>query len=711
VYGSDALGGVINVITRQDFQGAELMYGQATVDPEGGDREEGSVLFGASSATTSIIAGASWNDRDIIFARDLPWYTPGGSVFSNSFAEPGNIGTWAAVPGGCNDSTGNSPGSFYLINNANALDGSGRRCAYNFALVSADEASVSNASAFAYMQHEFTDNWSVYSDITATRTESFGRYAPVPDTSNVGNGGLGALSANSPNNPTNPDSPLYDPSFGPQRELDWWHRFDALGNRDNFVDTRLDDILVGFEGFVFDEVELDFGIRNTSNKVYDVGYNYLLRSAARDFIESGEYDLANPTLADPAVLNAMKVTISRISRFDQDELFGSAAFDLFATPWGDVQWVVGGEYIEQDYDDQYDSLSEAGVVGGSAGNSAGGQRDVTSFYFETLIPLGDFEISVAGRNDDYSDFGSEFSPKVSFRWQALDTLTVRGSWGEGFRAPTLDIITQLDSFSADPVSDAPNCLALGLPPTCTEQINGLRTANPDLSAEESDQYSFGVAWEPTDWLFGKIDYYNIDITNRINFFSAQELIDRENAGDPIPPGLGVDRLPSGAITLITQGFGNEGSIKQDGFDANVQTNFELFGGLLTNNFQVSYINSFEIDGGRDTAGDPGVPEYRAALWNQYAIGSFSFAYNINVIGDQADEVVDGVQIGHVPTWVTHDLQANWFTPWNGQVVAGCQNCGNKQPPIDVGNVGSRDYDFNLYNGFGRIWYARYRQSF
>ena len=144
---------------------------------------------------------------------------------------------------------------------------------------------------------------------------------------------------------------------------------------------------------------------------------------------------------------------------------------------------------------------------------------------------------------------------------------------------------------------------------------------------------------------------------------------------------------------------------------NLQTNFEIFGGLLTNNFQVSYINSYEIDGGRDTAGDPGVPEYRSVLWNNYAIGSFSFAYNINVIGDQADEVVNGVQVGHVPTWVTHDLQANYFTPWNGQVIVGCQNCGNKQPPIDVGFVGSRDYDFNLYNGYGRVVYARYKQSF
>jgi iron complex outermembrane receptor protein len=393
-------------------------------------------------------------------------------------------------------------------------------------------------------------------------------------------------------------------------------------------------------------------------------------------------------------------------------MYGLVSWDMFETSSGPIQWVFGGEYRKENYDDQYDSLSEAGVVGGSAGNSAGGLRDITSFYFETLIPLGNLEISVAGRNDDYSDYGSDFSPKVSLRYQAGETLTLRASYGEGFRAPTLDIITQLDSFSADSVNDAQHCAALSLPSNCIEQINGLRTANPSLSSEQSEQYSSGVAWEPVDWFFGKLDYYNIEITDRINFFSAQELVNKQQAGDPAPPGLGVIRDPSnGAIIQVIQGYGNEGSVEQDGFDLNLQVNFELFSGRLTSNFQTSYISSYTVDGGRDLVEDPGVPEYRATLWNNFAIGDFSFAYNINVIGDQYDEVNAGVKSGHVPTWVTNDLQGNWFTPWDGQLIVGCQNCGNKQPPVGLGAVGSRQYDFNLYNGFGRIVYARYKQSF
>ncbi len=458
--------------------------------------------------------------------------------------------------------------------------------------------------------------------------------------------------------------------------------------------------------------EVEAGLRITDNKTSDIGRNFLLRSNASAFIESGAYDLQNPTQNPPEVLNAMKVTISRISIFDQTEYFANAAWDLFETKAGPVQWAIGGEYREVKYQDLYDSLSEAGVIGGSAGNSAGGSRDVTSFFIETFIPVTEnFEIQLAGRNDDYSDYGSDFSPKASFRWSPTDTLTLRASYGEGFRAPTLDIITQLDAFSADSVFDPQSCVAQGQPSNCSLQINALRTSNPDLGSEQSTQYSFGVAWEPTDWFFGKIDFYDIEIEDRIAFFSAQGLINREIAGDPAPPGLGVVRAANGAILQVVTGYGNEGTIEQSGFDINLQFGFDLWAGRLTSNFQTSIISDYSVDGGRDLVEDPGVPEYRATLWNTYEIGDFSFAYNVSVIGEQCDFISAGQCEGHVPTWTTHDLQGNWFTPWDGTLTVGCQNCGNRQPPILVGNIGSRDYDFNLYDGYGRIVYARYRQRF
>ena len=726
IYGSDALGGVVNVILRKDFSGAELTLGAASpsIPADGGDRTEGSVIFGASSATSSIIAGASWDTRDIVFARDYPWTTPGASFYGNSFsvALPGfSPFALTAIPGGCESTTFNNPAAAVPVGSPGLANSDGEtfRCGYDFTLVSADEASFDNKSAFVRAEHQISPDWTLYSDIMYARSESFGRYAPVPDTSEPALGGNGIpISVDSPNNPTNPASDLFDPAFlgqvgGAPVPVHWWHRFDALGNRDDTTGTEVADLLVGAQGMI-GNVEVDFGWRNTDNQFTSIGRNYLVRTTAAAFIESGQYNLQTPLLNDAQTLNSMKATISRISIYDQWEVYGSAAWDWLETNAGAVQWFFGAEYREEQYSDQYDSLSEAGAIGGSAGNSAGGDRDVTSAYFETLVPiLPELEMSVAGRYDDYSDYGSDFSPKVSFRWQPLDELTVRASYGEGFRAPSLDIITQLDSFSADPVSDAQTCAVAGEPPDCEIQINGLRTANPDLESEQSKQFSFGVAYQPFDWINGTLDYWNIEITDRIAFFGTQTLLNREAAGDPIPPGLGVERDPqTGAITRIVQGFGNEGTVEVDGFDLNVGTTFDVVGGRLSNNLIVAWTNSYSIDGGRDLIDDPGVPQWRATLANVYEYGDFSFGWNMNAIADQCDEFdADDGCVGHVPTWITHDLQVNYFTPWNGRFTVGALNAFEKFPPIGVGFTDGRDYDFNLYSGEGRIVYARYKQSF
>ena len=708
IYGSDAIGGVVNIVTRDDFQGAELMIGGADINFTGGDREEGSIVFGASSASSKLIGGISWNDRDIIFARDLPWVQPGSSIYSNSFTTiTGGFDNfdWTSFPNGLGC---DFPGTgFFTVPNANSLNGT--RCSYDFTLVSADEASTSNKALYLNAEHEINNDWSVWANASASRSWSFGRYAPVPDSSYF----YAPLSPASPNNPTNPASPLYDPAFGPPAPVNWWHRFDALGNRDSEVENFLDDLLVGMTGWV-GNAEVDFGVRRTKNKTYDIGRNYLLASAAVAAIESGAYDLADPFNNPVNVLNSMKVVISRISNYDQDELFASAAWDMFELDSGPVQWFLGAEYREEVFFDRYDSLSEAGVIGGSAGNSAGGVRDVTSIFFETLLPFGDnFEISLAGRSDDYSDYGSDFSPKISMRWQANEDVVVRASWGEGFRAPGLDLITMLTAFSADTVSDAASCIAQSNPPNCNLQVNAARIANPDLGSEQSDQYSFGVAWAPNDWFNGTVDYYNIKIDDRINFFSAQELINLANAGDPIPPGLGVTRNPNnGAILNINTGFGNEGNLETSGIDINARFTFDVGAGRLSSNFQHSMVLDYSIDGGRDRVEDPGLPESRTILSNVFEVGDFSFGWNTNVIASQCDSIgTGGVCNGHVPTWATNDVQFNWFAPWDGKVTVGAQNVTNKQPPVGLGNQGSRDYDYNLYNAYGRIIYARYTQTF
>ncbi|WP_214000256.1 TonB-dependent receptor [Arsukibacterium sp.] len=769
VYGSDAIGGVINVITRKDFSGVEISVGagQVSVPSEGGDRENGSVVFGSANDTTQVIGGVSWNKREIIFENAFPWVQPGSSVYGNNFVagsnaarhwgnaldEDGNVllnedgdpvaagAPIMSVPGGCGED------NFNTISVTTNPDGTtvrpdgvvSPRCQFDFNATNANEASIGNESLFVKLNHQINDDWSVYANASVAKTTSFGRYAPAPD-SNGFYAGL-ATPVDSYNNPTNPDAWMYDANnpnavaydqtlVGPNVPVFFYHRFAAMGNRDNTIDNENVDFLIGSMGRV-GEIDIDFGARRVRNQTVGLGDGYLAATTAWGNVNSfnpgycadgsfdpagcrSGYDIQNPSDNPESVLQAGVVTTARKSQFDINEYYGSASFDLFEMAGGIAQGSVGVERREEVYSDKYDSQSAAGLVGGSSGASAGGDRSVNAAFFETLLPAtDDLEVSLAGRFDNYSDYGSDFSPKVGLRYEAAEGLLLRASYGLGFRAPSLDILTQATSFSADSVADPVTCGFLTGAADDPCQINAFYIANPDLSSESSTQYAFGAAYQFDDWLFVKADYYNIEIEDRIRQFTSQDLINFEDEGRAAPAGLGVTRV-DGIITRIDAGYGNEGTLETSGVDLNIRTNFD-FGnaGRLINNLYVSHIIDYTTDGGRNTVKDPGLPQQRINLNNQYVFGDFDFAWNINVIGSQYNTVTGGVQEGHIATWTTHDLQLTYNAPWNARISIGAQNAFEKLPEFGTSAAarGSRDYNFNLYNAFGRISYIRYTQSF
>ncbi|WP_133180393.1 TonB-dependent receptor plug domain-containing protein [Shewanella decolorationis] len=722
IYGSDAIGGVVNVITRKDFNGVQLSYTEGTpsIPKDGGDRSAGSVLFGSSGESTSLLGGVSWNKRDIVFARDYPWTEPGASTYGNNWVNSG----FKSIPGGCTEDNFN-------------LAGEG--CYYNFNATNANEASTDNQSLFLKGEHQINDDWKVFSNASVAKTESFGRYAPAPD--------LDTVRADSYNNPTNPDAWFYDARnpdavaydatvVGANRDVTVRHRFAALGNRDTTVTNLNTDFLIGVNGMIGDVVETEAGFRRVRNKSDEIGNGYLAKATAWGFVndfnpgycEDGSfdavncrygYDLQKPSSNPDLVLKGSAATTARISEFNIDEIYLNGSFDIVELPAGMIQMFIGGEYRKETYSDAYDAQSEAGLIGGSAGNSAGGDRNVKAAYFETLIPVFEsLELSIAGRYDNYSDYGSDFSPKVSLRYEPIDDMVLRASYGKGFRAPTLDILTQKTAFSADTVVDEATCkyFFAGDPVTLNKclkdgvQVDAYRLANSELGSESSTQMAAGIAYQPFDWLNFAVDYYNIKIEDRIAFFSSQNLIDREEAGDPIPAGLGVIRDSDGVIDYINTGYGNEGTLETSGLDLNLRTNFD-FGdvGTLSQTLQISHMLDYSIDGGRNTVKDPGLPQQRISLSNVYTVSDFDFAWNINLVGDQYEDVVNGVQEGHIGSWVTHDIQVTYSTPWNSKLSVGAENVFEKYPQL-IGYDG-REYNYNLYNGWGRVVYARFTQSF
>ena len=678
IYGSDAIGGVVNIILRKDFNGAELRYGIGQTKVQGGDLEDAAVTFGISGDRGSLIGGAATSSRGMVFTRDqIGGSGLGYSPYGNNYYDT-LTGARTAVPGfDC------TQGAFYEIP---AIG----ECSFNFNSVAANEASVKNKSIFVRGDYQINDDWSVYMTANVTKVSTFGRYAPVP--------GFVTVEDGTPNDIIQGDGlPTY-----------FYHRFAAAGNRDNTTDTTNSDFLVGFQGQLTDKVSVDFGIRRSDYKFAEIGRGYVLGSLAEAAANRGDYMFTDPFGADPAVLQGFTVTISRDSRWQTQEVFGSVNFDLFEMGGGVSNAVVGAEYREDKYQDLYDSLSESGTVLGSAGNSSAGSRNVYAAYFEWLFPFtSTFDITIAGRYDKYSDYGNDFSPKIAARWQPLDNLTFRASYGQGFRAPGLDILTQKLTFSAEPVNDEISCLAAAQPATCSLQVDTFSIANPELLSEQSTQYSVGVVYDPFEWLDLSLDYYNIEIEDSISSYTAQDIVDCTR--DPAqfgacPTGLGATLRPNGALRTLTTGFANRGVLKTDGFDFRLGTDFDLGGsGKLKNQLYVSYISTFEVSDitGRlvDQLDLNGSPDIRATLLNTWEYGDFTVGFNTNYIGSN----------GSVGSYATNDVQFSYKTPWNARISIGATNVGDRYPeliPFD-----GRPWNFNLYDAYGRTTYFRYVQTF
>jgi iron complex outermembrane receptor protein len=698
IYGSDAIAGVINIITRDDYDGWELMYGRGDTHTAGGDRSFGSVMFGQSGSDWNLIATFSWNKRDMTFSRAFDWNEPETGPFGNNFTttEPQSgipYFNFTAIPGGCSGSD-----AYFLVPFAGSL--SGEACAYDASRVEAIETSVDTRGLLVKAEYDIGKQWSAWLNTSASETESAGWFAPDYATSFWWDA---PIPVDSPNNPTNPGSAFHDPAFGPNVPVHYWHYFEPLGDRQEIIETKLRDLQLGMTGGLR-EAQLDFGIRVTRSSTDDLTSNMLNPDAADAYIQAGAYDLHHPAATPDEVLNAMKKDYRWWWNFDQNELFGTASWDLFDIGGVSLKWVLGGERRQEmwDFDSTYRGF----------GAPASARRNVSSLFFESLLPLrGGLELSLAGRYDDYSDWGGNFSPKLSLRWRVAAPFVLRASYGEGFRAPELSIqAVGSDEFPDLTNVDLQSCEVLGMPPGCDVYFWHTHTVSPELGAEQSEQYSLGLVWQPLGRFDLALDYYSITLDERIQDFWPDLILIREQLDQPLPAGFGVTRDPAtGLLLSITSGWGNLGRVETSGLDFNANLNFRMGPGRWVSNLQATHVLE-DVWDGLDFAGLSGSPRTRATLSNHYDIAHFILAWNIQFISRQEGDV-EGYSAGIVPRWITHDLQLSWSAPWNGALTVGAQNAFDKQPALDVGpTVGGR-YNTALYDGFGRIVYARYTQTF
>lgn len=713
VYGSDAIGGVVNVILRKNFNGTQITYGEGNPQVKGGDTKEASVLLGASSAKGRVFAGVSLNDRGMIFTRDqIGGDVLGVSSFGNNYRQLNSsgapTGAFKPVPGfDCtkNDFWFTAPGA---ANNT---------CSFNFNASAANEAAVGLRSVFANGEFNVNDDWTVYATSSISNIDTFGRYAPTPVQATL-----------SPTSPAYLTITAATPGLAAASPLGLSirHRMAAAGPRDSTTDATVSALMLGTKGRLFNKVDVDAGFRVEKYKYVELGRNYIVRPLLEQSLAKvGGYNIFDPFSNSADVLNSFKATIARDSLWNSREMFVTASMDLFKIGNRSVTGLVGFETRKEKFADLYDPQSEAGIIEGSAGNSAAGSREVSAGFFELAVPLRkDLELTFAGRTDSYKAGPgadtSSFSPKVAARWQPLKKLTLRGSYGEGFRAPTLDVLTQKPSFSSDPVADLATCKSFGRTPAqCGDsnndgvidgtqpqiQVDSLVIANPALGPESSKQQSLGLVFDATDWLSLTVDAYKIRIDGRITTMSAQTVINRTRnpALGPVPAAFSVKRdAVTGGITSIIRGTVNEGTVDMQGYDISARTDFKLGSwGRLRNQLQYSKVDKFSLDGGANLSGEQGAPSDRWALSNTWTWKRMETVLTVNHIGAQRD--ID------TKAYTTANLSLTYRHPTKTTLSVGVRNLENKKPELI--SYEGRPWNFYLYDALGRQVYFRVSQSF
>ncbi len=511
-----------------------------------------------------------------------------------------------------------------------------------------------------------------------------------------------------------PESDVWDADYAYETTTGYY-RWADIGTRDGNISDYNQDYLTGLRG------ELDWN--NATWEVYyhrnvadnkSVGEYYLSYGGLAYNIAEG-IDLASPT----GVAN-MKATTLQNSQSTFDQYNGGIGFDMFELPGGDVAHFVGAEYMEVSFSDTYDGQSEAGLIGGSAGNSASGERDITAFFYEAALPVTDtLEVNLAVRYDDYSDFGDNTAPKVSVRWELLDGLVFRASYSEAFRAPGLDELNAATTFSAEDATDYTGCAALGVAEEdCNEQQHDTYyKANPDLGAETSEYTNIGAAWDITDDVSLKVDYFMLDIADAIQTKSVQDLLTDEENGDITAKAFGTDvtnetfyliRTQDGKLLEAGTGYENvDGSLEIEGvdvtFNASMETNF--------GDFRFNMINSFVLDyseAGTDFSGAQGAPDHKANATLGWTMGDHSLAWTSQYTASTTNSTTPGRETGDLDSWLIHHVTYTYDAGNYGALTLQVNNVADEDPVLS--DVGTWD-DANLYNNFGRDVRVSYNIKF
>jgi outer membrane receptor protein involved in Fe transport len=747
-YGADAIAGVVNIILKDEYDGADL-YTHYGITQRGDGAEYRASLTGG-------IASKLWNDESkfsIISALDYyeldPIRSSDRGFSSNPDHSSQGYNNFGSASGNRLQTIDPNTGNFVLeyprlngigVKPSDFIQGSPNLMVpfYNYTPFSNLISREQRIGDFTKIKFEPTNFLRFYDSFSYQHQEENTQTAASPVMSSDGL----IIPADNPYNPYGQDIPIY------YRVLD-------AGPRQNTINIDTTRNIVGAQLFNlpnnwFIDVSYLYAESSQDNK----GLNYPSISRLQNTLSGSVAGLAgqyyNPfrdnsvyrDATNTALINSAKAPV-----FDQARsslaIWGlKMGGELFSLPTGTITLGLGLEHRDDKIIDHKDIYSQSNDVVGIFLASANGQRWVQSGYYELTVPiLGDklsfpgarlFEVVIAQRYDEYSDFGSAAKPKFSFRYKPLDDFTIRGSCSEGFRAPSIAELfsgqirgVQLGKGLVDPKTG---------PLSYPLVISG---GNPNLKPELAYSYYLGGIWtpgskdpahSPVGFLNGLnvyVDYYNIEKRNNIASVDPQFILNHES----LFPGA-VVRNSGGAVLVINDTFQNIGRLETEGFDFGLTyTTKEFVWGRADVEFNGNYIQRYVIQNLPDqpfiVRAGRYMPVYRhsaQAFYSKTLFGMDTLSTGVtwNYVDSEQDQTPEPSGKVHViGNWNTFDYQIGYSfgkaeelapeTPRPGYAMDGKKSLGEKavSPGRDRGSSGWRRYlaDTRLVFGVNNVFDA------
>lgn len=737
VYGSDAVSGVINVITRKDIEGISMNYRYSETSDGGYETHRYNLLTGARNGDTQIDLVFDIWSQEALMATDRDYtasdtansrgsYSGGGSSFigfpsGNVYQDP-NCGNADDALGGLG-----IPDVEVSFFNPNEIWCGFDRASYRQLMAPQDRFSL-----MTRLTYEINPDLTFFSRIGYSYSQTKTQLEPNFYGGALFNG-FGSAVAN--NGAFVPAGASHNPTTGSAFEESGFfvRRLVEFGPRRSDIDNNAINLLLGLDGS-FSEGHYDWELGIAFNRTdVNTDSNNIIISALNSAVDNG-LNLFEPIPQN--VVNAVSFVANQDSFSSNRSLDFSISGDLpLSLNAGPVQFAVAFEHITEKYEDLPDPL----VLQGDAFDgrtSGGGDRKHIGIGGELSFPFADnLELDVAVRWDDYQDDSSvndAVSPRIALGYRPTENLLTRLAWGKSFRAPDMQRLFGGDTQSfvdildpeflvdenGDPCNDptAPDCS-----PTLVQSVTLSIGSNINLQEEEGSNLSLGVIWEAQEGLTFTVDYFQIELDEVVTTVSAQSIVDICFLFDVLCEFVNRDAQGTlnGSDAAIESDAINFAEQDTRGIDLVVNIDWQNDLGSWSSNLSITWIEEFETRFSRDARSVENVglgilPEYRANLVLDWTSEAWGATLRMNYVDSLAGSFcLPCSKDQFTDSWLISSASVRYDYSEFTRVRFGINNLTNEEPPEDPtqDNWPWFQNGVGYYNSIGRELYLQIDTSF